>query len=534
MITNILQINPLNQNILQQRDEIPFQDFQNFNNNIQLTPTPAIEYKNLQTENSLNFNNIFSQGDEPNNVLSSNIGPIVGNIHESIEPYVDNQLISKYSPAYLKSSLLSTELEPTNYQIPKNVGYGVTLQNQINDNAQYIQNIPIESQSPILTDTNTVYNPIQMPQPLETPVTQAIPPLQSALALINQDNPITNEIDQGEISLAPPITNINAEFVPQTQPMTMPPPPPPVVQKPESIIVKVPKIQQVIVPKVQRIVVPTKKTIYVRRQNGEAYIAEPTAPTFTGSLAISPTPNLNVQIPTQISQTIQVPISSPTQTITGQVPLLPSQMNMPVTASPTILPPPNPITSTVQVISSSVIPAQSAVPTLAPTPLIVPAPTQIQTALPTQVARIPQIPSSLPIITQPPLQLRLAPVVKPNSYNTFSQTNQYNSNSHPVLGQIPSIAPQENNLQNLPSATILTQMNPIQNNLPQQINQIQNRNILGNNYGIARPTMYKVSTLNRPLANRIISPSFQRFSTITNNLNNPLGYTTRTYNARRL
>ena len=535
MITNnYLQINPLNQNILQQTDGIPFQDFQTFNNNIQLTPTPGIDYKNSQTENSLNFNNIFSQGEEPNNVISSNLAPIAGNIHESIEPYADNQLISKYSPGYLKSSLFSTELEPTNYQIHKNVGYGVTFQNQINDNAQYIQNIPIESQSPILSDPNTVYSPIQMPQPLETPVKQTIPPLQSALALINQDNPINNELDQEGISVVPHIANINTEFIPPTQPMTIPPPPP-VVQKSESIIVKVPKIQQVIVPKVQRVVVPTKKTIYVTRQNGAAYIPEPIAPTFTGPLAISPTPSINVQIPTQISQPIQVPISSKTPAITGQLTLLPSQMNIPVTASPNNFIPPNPMTSTVQVISSSAVPiAQRPVSTIVPTPLIVPAPTQIQAALPTQVTPIPQIPSPLPIITQAPMQLPLAPVVKPNSYNTFSTTNQYNSNSVSVLGQIPSLEPQGNNLQNLPSATILTQMNPVQNNLPQPINQIQNRNILGNNYGIASPTTYKVSTISRPIGNRNIIPSFQRFSPIGNNLNNPLRYTTRTYNARRL
>lgn len=151
-----------------------------------------------------------------------------------------------------------------------------------------------------------------MPQPLETPVKQTIPPLQSALALINQDNPINNELDQEGISLVPHIANINTEFIPLTQPMTIPPPPP-VVQKSESIIVKVPKIQQIIVPKVQRVVVPAKKTIYVARQNGAAYIPEPIAQTFTGPLAISPTPSINVQIPTQISQPIQVPISSQTQ-----------------------------------------------------------------------------------------------------------------------------------------------------------------------------------------------------------------------------
>lgn len=190
-------------------------------------------------------------------------------------------------------------------------------------------------------------------------------------------------------------------------------------------------------------------------------------------------------------------------------------MNIPVTVLPNNFIPPNSMTSTVQVISSSTVPiAQRPVSTIVPTPLIVPAPTQIQAALPTQVTPIPQIPSSLPIIPQPPIQLPLAPVVKPNSYNNFSQTNQYNSNSLPVLGQIPSLEPQGNNLQNLPSATILTQMNPAQNNLPQPINQIQNRNILGNNYGIASPTTYKVSTLSRPIGNRNIIPSFQRFSPI--------------------
>ena len=486
MMTNnyVNYLQPLNNNIMPQTGELQFQNLQISNNNQAFNtqdfsyqkgqfglPNQTLQQPNIISEgNSLDFNNIFSQNDEPTDDILANLGPIAAGIHESIEPYADNLMISKYSPGLYKSSLVPTGLEQPN------------IPNQI-------PNVPAEIASSV--DINNAYNPMEIPNQTSE-INEA--PLKSALTLINQDNPNINETNQ-QYSEYPVATNLTAinEVTPPVQPFTMPPPPP-AVQPAESLIVKVPKAQQIIVPQMQNVIVPSN--VPIASQN----------------------PIINQSI----IQPIQVPVSPAVQPIPSQISLIPTQMTMASLPATTIIQNQN---ATIHFPSSNIqIPQQP----IATTPVsnfpasIIPITTtpQIQVGLPTQIVT--------------PLSLPLNPLSKAFSYNNPSQPIQYNNISSQPLTQrtlqiTSNLSP--GNIQSLPSANILTQIPPIQNNIPQLVNN-QGENILGNNLNLSMPRIYNVSTIGRTIQRNNAFPSIKGF--VGNNVNDPLKYTTRTYNARRL
>ena len=217
-----------------------------------------------------------------------------------------------------------------------------------------------------------------------------------------------------------------------------------------------------------------------------------------------------------------MPVSPAVQPIPSQISLIPTQMTMASLPATTIIQNQN---ATIHFPSSNIqIPQQP----IATTPVsnfpasIIPITTtpQIQVGLPTQ------------IVTS--LSLPLNPLSKAFSYNNPSQPIQYNNISSQPLTQrtlqiTSNLSP--GNIQSLPSANILTQIPPIQNNIPQLVNN-QRENILGNNLNLSMPRIYNVSTIGRTIQRNNAFPSIKGF--VGNNVNDPLKYTTRTYNARRL
>ena len=537
--------------------------------NIQFNTGPISNYTN-NFMNS-NYQNIDSTGNVLQNVQPINMIPM----HESIEPIIDNNSITnqqflnpifpeKESPLYETETqeinppideeddeIIETKTsEPFNYEFPQN-------NNQLNKPMEAFQYQPLNKEiafQPQNIDNNLLLynNQILNTQNIISSNTPLANPVLGAGLKFNNTTPSNNYVLN--------LNEVKLDFIPANQSnvsMVPFPVPSPQIKKQEIRIIKVPKIQKVIIPKIKKIYVPSPKRIYVNKQSIQTPISEPVRVQLPSSSTV------NSEISNQVLQTLSIPTT---------ISSAPSAIQEPIYSQ---FPVPNPEITTIQyqMPSQTVLTSNVSMPT-ASTIKTVPSSIQVPFSSATQ---------SLPIHTQPPISEMPASIpyqISTNAsasignnmmpvqqtipytsfsqvipytsfsqaipYNTFSQAIPYNTSSQAQLTQnpiptnfaLPQMA-SSLNPQNFPVATQLTQM---PNMIPQQqisIPQVQyssrsfdlnnNQFLIGTNYGMNRPTIYNASSYNAKL-----NGNKRRFGRIAKNMQLPMQYMSRTYNARKL
>ena len=476
--------------------------------------------------------------------------------------------------------------EPTKVDIPEfRPSVPVTI-------PEKIPSFPVTIPEPMPSIPVTIPQPI-IPKTLDTGATFGEP----KTIVNNVDNiqttftpPVQNiQTYTTTIPTPPPVQNI------QTTTTTIPTPPPIQIPTPtplsQSITVKVPKVQKVIVPKIQKVYVPSKKKIYVKRSSSVPRIVASTGgyaqssfvppqtqivrvPSTTSIIvpktlpyaqtSFAPMPNPVVAVPRPIPYAqksvtvvqqpavpVQTPIAVPRPVPYAQSSFVPPPTPVVPVQTPVAVPRPIPYAqksitvvpqpvvqsnatpiATIQPLSVPTIPISAAKPPLPTVQSIIqtssiatPQPQIMQTPMPVaSVLGVPNVvKSTVPVQPVPALPVKsIASQVVPQPVSPVSPIIP----AQPIVGQLPQT---------------MTQL-PI-NNI--NGNQILNRGVMQPVLGMNRPIAYNANTY-RPISlGRNLRPhdiggyrttsvgSVGSFGN-TGNMNRPLQYGTRTYNARRL
>ena len=434
--------------------------------------------------------------------------------------------------------------------------------------------------------------PVNIPEPMTSiPVTIPQPIIPTTLdtgATFGEHKTIVSQADNIQTTFTPPVQNI------QTYTTTIPTPAPVQIPMPtpvsQSITVKVPKVQKVIVPKIQKVYVPSKKKIYVKRSSSVPRIAGTTVgyaqssfvPPQAQIVRVPSTTSITVPKTLPYAQTSFVPPPTPVVAVPRPIPYAQKSVTVvqqPVTPvqTPVAVPRPIPYAQTSFVPPPTpVVPVQTPVAVPRPIPYaqksvtVVPPPLVQSTATPIATVQPLSVPT-IPISAKPPLPT-VQSVIQTSSIATPQpQIIQTPMPAASVLG-VPNVVKSTVPVQPVPALpvkSIVSQVvprpvapvspvipaQPIVGQLPQAMSQLPINNINGNpilNRGVMQP----VSGMNRPIAynantyrpislGRNVRPhniGGYRTTSVgsvgsygnTGNMNRPLQYGTRTYNARRL
>ena len=341
----------------------------------------------------------------------------------------------------------------------------------------YAQNsIPVVTQPAVPVQTTVVPRPIPYSQNSIPVVTQPVVPVQPPVAV-----PRPIPYAQKSVTVVPPPT------VPVQVPAIVPRP--------------IPYAQNSI-PVVPSQVVPAQTPVVIPRQ----------IPYSQNSIPVITQPAVPVQVPAVVPQ-VATPTVIPVQTpavVPGPVPY--SQNSVPVVTPPVVQAPSTPIT-TLQTLPVQTIPITAAKPPLPTvqnmiqTSAVAPSQPQIvQTPMP--VASVLGVPNT--VNTTVPIQPVIPLPVKSIDSQVVQPITQITPPPQTIIGQPLNITP---------------------------VNQIINRAGMPTTLGMNRPAGYSSSTY-RPNGLRNNIMPYQRVggyrNTNVGNMNRPLQYGSRTYNARRL
>lgn len=403
----------------------------------------------------------------------------------------------------------------------------------INRNSVSPSRIPLQSQIvsqiPVQTTTTTAL-------PVAVNATPAIPapiiPTTTSTVRLPYSILSTPGIRTSQIPVqTPAVTTVQTKVI-TPPPATVAIPPPPITTMQTRIIPPPPAPLAVQTPPITT--VPVTKVI--TPTPGPIAVQTPPLTTLQTTRVITPTPPITtVPVPKVITPT-PAPIAVQTPAIT----------TVPV---PKVIPPPTPIAVQPPAVTTMTIPkvlpppaTSIALPPPAVVPKVIPSPVQVPLTTTIQKPIIP--------VGQQPLPYSIASQTIP--YSTASQPIPYSTASQPVV--VPSTIPAPSiatippgNVVIPPTTQVVSRPLPMQNIVTQPqlqpLTQLRypnsnyplvGRNIIPTN--LTRPTTYHVSTFrpmvrnNIPLSNQIGGIGMVP----AGNMNAPLMYNSRTYNARRL
>ena len=536
---------------------------------------------------------------------NANLQPIKQEIHESLEPAVEprtlidtNSILTGFGGNTAATFETTTqEINPpqttvqttyeyiqpqTNYQninLPdQNLNQIITYtENPVNEFVQYDTALQSQPINETVTINKTTHPPIIETKVLPSQIIQSPPTIETTTyqysePVVETGVTLQNMEQTQNVDLGPQYT----EYVEETkqvpdpssyslvpQPVIVPPPKPP-----ETVIVKVPKIQKVIVPKIQKVIVPSKKRIIVKR------------PPALGVSTIQTIPQ-PVPVPAAIStSTVRVPYS--TASVQTPTPLV---RQVPMAITPTVkVPPPVPVPATIPYSTASVgVPySTSSVKVPLPTPMpiantqavgvpITTSPVPVPATIPYSTASVGvpysaasvRVPVPAPVPVAPPRQLPITAVptpapaavgIAPTMVSTIRPTLPIQTNiaaqTRPPIVPVPRPLPVATAVplrpvvaQQLPYST-LSQRPLVANAVqPLPVGAVPPRPLVvpqPANLAMARPAVYSASTYNaatiRPIGRTL--PVTTGLITANNNMMGNMGfqgrYNTRTYNARKL